>query len=146
MAPSDLPPGSDARIDALKHLSGGGSATIGLNNERFLSARTAESVLGSAVDSVAAKTVHLLMVPLRYVESPFSKFCISSQDAAEKVNLMTLRFAAALCNTPLIDTDGKQYADWLADGMSSVQSHWNGRTPSGLYFQTFKCSTMSTPP
>ena len=65
MAGSDLPAGSDARIDALKHLSGGGSTAIGLNNERHLSARTAESVLGSAVDSVAAKTVHLLMVPLR---------------------------------------------------------------------------------
>ena len=75
----------------------------------------------------------MIMVPLRNQGSAFAKFCVSSQDAAEKVNLLTLRFAAALCQTPLIDTDGKHYTEWLADGMGSVQSHWNGRTPSGLY-------------
>ena len=111
----------------------GGSTTIALNAERFLSARTAESVLVSAVNSDAHKTVHLLMAPLKYVESQFAKCCVSSQDAPEKVYLQTLRFAAALCTTPLIGADNTVYTEWLADGVASVQSHWNGRTPSGLY-------------
>ena len=75
----------------------------------------------------------MLMIPLRYTGSAFAKFCVSSQDSAEKVNLQTLQFAAALCTTPLTDAGGNTYADWLAEGMSSIQSHWNGSNPTGLY-------------
>ena len=100
-SPADSPPGSDSRVDALKNLGGGGSTAIGLNNERFLSARTTDDVMGRAVEAVVAKTVCLLLVPLRYEGSGFAKFCVLSQDSADKVNFQALQFASALCQNNL---------------------------------------------
>ena len=101
ISPADAPPGSDSRIEALKNLGGGGSTTIGLNNERFLGARTTDAVLGKAVEAAVAKTRCMILVPLRYEGSGFAKFCVSSQDSADKVNFQALQFASALCQNNL---------------------------------------------
>ena len=111
-SPADSPPGSDSRIEALKNLGGGGSTTIGLNNERFLCARTTDAVLGTAVEAVVAKTVCMIMIPLRNQGSAFAKFCVSSQDSPDKVNFQTLQFASALCQTNLLSAVTRTRIGW----------------------------------